>query len=97
MGEHANSSFDLPPSSPTPHTHNFITGLDREYDVCDDVLSPRPSFVHSFSPPDCELLCLPVSIVYFDVHEDKFKNGVDVEKKTCDIIYDDYVWEYTSE
>lgn len=70
-GEIHNSSADLPPSSPTPHTLNFSTCLDCEYDVCDDVLSPRPQSIGSFGPPDYELLCSPVSNVYFYVHEDQ--------------------------
>lgn len=92
-----NSSADLPPSPPTPHTNNFTVGLDCEYDVCDEVLYPHPPFVDCFCPPYCELFGLLVSNFFVDVHEDQFEGGVSVEKKTCNIIHNDYVQEPTSE
>lgn len=42
VGELKSLPANLPPYSPTPHTHNFSTSLDCESDVYDDVLSPCP-------------------------------------------------------
>lgn len=97
MGEIENSSGDLPPSSPTHNTQNSSTSLHCEFDVCDEVLSPRPPSFGSFGPLDCEFLCSPVLDVSLDVHEDQVLDGFGVPQKTCDVIYNDYVWESTTE
>jgi len=35
----------------------------------------------------------PISNVSFVVHEDQVLDGVGIEEPTCDIIFDEYVWE----
>jgi len=97
VGKLENPFVDLPPFSPTPHTHNSSASFDYEYDVHDDVFSPRPPSFGSFGPPNCEFLCSPILNMSFNVQEDRVFDGVDVPQKNCDIIYDDYVWESTSE
>lgn len=39
------------------------------------------------------MLCSPTSNISFDVHEDQVLGGFSVEHPTCDIIFDEYVWE----
>jgi len=68
VGVFENSSTNLPPSPPTPHTNNFTIGLDCEYDVCDDFLSPHPPSIDCFGPPYCEFFGSLVSNFYVDVH-----------------------------
>jgi len=71
--------------------------LDCDFDVYNEVIFPHPPSFGSFGPPDFDMLCSHISNVSLDVHEDKIMDGVGVPQKTYDIIYDDYVWESTSE
>lgn len=96
-GEVENSYVNPPPSSPTPHTQNFSTILDCQFDGCDEVLSCHTPSFGPFDPPDCDVLCSPMSNISFDVHEDQVLDGVGVEQPTCGIIFDEYVWEYEQE
>lgn len=92
-----NSSVDLPQSSPTPHTQSYSTSLECESDVCNEVLSPHPPFLYSFYPPNCQLLFSAILNVSLNVHEDQVLDGIGVPQKACDVIYDVYVRESTSE
>ena len=97
VGKVGNSSVELPPSSPTPHTQNFSTSLDHQFNDCDEVLSPCPSSFGPSNPPDCDVLCSPISNLTCDVQEDQALDGVGVEQPTSDIIHNDYVGEPRAE
>jgi len=71
--------------------------MDCKSHVCDEVLSPCPPLFSSFGTLNYELFCSPISPICFDVHEDHVLDGVGVQQKNCDIIYNEYVWEPTSE
>jgi len=43
------------------------------------------------------MLCSPILDYTLIVHEDQVVNRVGIEKQTCNIIYDEYVWEYEEE
>ena len=60
-------------------------------------LFPQPLSPHSVDPPDCTMLCSPILDYTLIVHEDQVVNRVGIEKQTCNIIYDEYVWEYEEE
>ena len=57
------------------------------------MLSPHPPSFGPYNPPYCEFFFSHVSNISFEFHEDQVLDGFGVEKPTCDIIYDDYVWE----
>ena len=78
---------------PTPPVLDIYEELACNLVVCHVVLSSQPSPSGSFDPPDCNVLCFPVPDSTFVVHEDQFVEGVGIEKPTCVVIYDEYVWE----
>ena len=97
VGEVENPPIDLSPSPPTPLTQNFSAKLECGSDGCDEVLYPcPPSFAH-YDSPYFDVLCSTVSHFSSDVHKDQVLDGVGVEKPTCDIIFDEYVWESKQE
>lgn len=77
VGDIKNSSIDIPPSPPTPHTHNF--SLDCEYDGYIEVLSPHPPSFGPYNPPYCEFFFSHVSNISFEFHEDQVLDGFGVE------------------
>lgn len=57
-------------------------------------LNLRPRFV---DPSDYTVLCSPIPDSTLVVHKDQVIDGIGVEKPTCTVIYDEYLWEYEEE
>ena len=67
--------------------------MDCQSNDCDEVLSPCPPSFSPFDPPDCDVICSPISNLSCDVHKDQVLDGFGIEHPTCNIIHDDYVGE----
>lgn len=96
MGEGAHTSIELS-HPPTPPTLDICIDLACKPIGFHVVLSSQPSSSSSFDPPDCTVLCSPVSVSTLIFHKDQVVNRVGVEQPTCAIIYDEYVWESKEE
>ena len=83
-----------PPTSPTL---DFCMHLADKSIGCHMDFFPQPSPLHFVDPMDCTMLCSPVSNSTLVVHEDQVVNIVSVEKPTCAIIHNEYVWESEEE
>ena len=60
VGDVVGSPINLPPSPPTPLTHNFTAIFDYDSDGCDEVLSPYNLSFSPSNPLDFDVLCSPV-------------------------------------
>lgn len=93
MREVENPPVDSTPSPPASPTQNFYANSHCNSNVCVEFLSPHPLCFGHFDPLDFGVLYSSVSDPSCDVHENQVLDGVGVEKTTCDIIFDEYVWE----
>lgn len=93
VGEHESQSVDLLPYSSTPHIQDLNASFNFEFDLINDTVHSHSPSASTLDPPNFEPSRQHYIITSSDSKEDQVQDGINKDKRNCDIFNNDYVWD----